>query len=105
MFDIVPFENQNTISSRWVITHKVKDGNRIVKARLVARGFEEDSSKLQKDSPTCCKESLHLLFAICSSFGWILNSLDISAAFLQGDSLERDVFLKPPKDVCPPHEV
>ena len=42
---------------------------------------------------------------ICSSQDWALHSLDISAAFLQGENLEREIFLKPPKDVCSPHEV
>ena len=33
-----------------------------VKARLVARGFKEDSQRLMKNSPTCTRESLRLLF-------------------------------------------
>jgi hypothetical protein len=30
---------QQCISTRWVITEKYKEGARVVKARLVARGF------------------------------------------------------------------
>ena len=52
----VPDIGQKTINSRWVINNKVKsDGSSFVKARLVARGFEEDSSSIQTDSPTCGK--------------------------------------------------
>ena len=68
------------------------------KARLVARGFEESSENLKKDSPTCSKESLRMLLAIISSNNWKLHSLDVKSAFLQGSLLERDVFIKPPKE-------
>ena len=30
---------------------------------------------------------------------WILQSLDISSAFLQGNGITRDVFLKPPAEI------
>ena len=101
VFNIVPYVGQETVSSRWVITEKHSDdGCRKIKARLVARGFEEDSSLLKIDSPTCTKESLRLLFAISVSLGWSVHALDISAAFLQGEPLDRSVFLKPPKDAC-----
>ena len=105
VYQVVPFQNQVVISSRWVITVKFVDGTRIIKARLVARGFEEDSSQFRIDSPTCTKESLRLVFIICSSMNWTLHSIDITAAFLQGEELERQVFLKPPRDVCPTSHV
>ena len=100
VFQVVPNSGQLTVSSRWVITEKMKNGNRTIKARLVARGFEENSSNLQVDSPTCAKESLRLLFVLCGSLSWRIHSIDISSAFLQGGKLERELFLKPPKDAC-----
>ena len=36
----------------------------ISKARLVARGFEEFTANIQKDSPTCAHESLRLIIAL-----------------------------------------
>ena len=36
------------ISVRWVITKKVKGGHILTKARLVARGFEENTSDIKK---------------------------------------------------------
>ena len=36
----------------------MKDGKSIIKARLVARGFEEDTVDLRTDSPTCSKEAV-----------------------------------------------
>ena len=100
MFEEVPFEGQDTVSSRWVITMKKDDkGEETIKARLVARGFEEAPIK-NIDSPTCSRESLRLVFTIAASMSWKLGSLDISSAFLQGNKLERTVYLKPPRDVC-----
>ena len=33
-----------------------------------------------------------------SSMKWSINSIDIKAAFLQGKSIDRELFLKPPKE-------
>ena len=63
-----------------------KDGQ--VKARLVARGFEDDYINIRTDSPTCSKMNLRLTVAIASSKGWEINSLDIQSAFLQGEVME-----------------
>lgn len=41
------------MSVRWIITEKVKEGRMYIKARVVGRGFEENTSELKKDSPTC----------------------------------------------------
>ena len=59
VYSEVDDKSQQCISARWVITRKMKDGNSVVKARLVARDYEGDSLIwVRKDSPTCCKESL-----------------------------------------------
>ena len=94
----VPDTGQERISCRWVCTEKVKAGNLITKARLVARGFEEDKSQLRTDSPTCSKDSLRMLLTILSAYKWQLKSIDIKSAFLQGSNIARDIFLKPPKE-------
>ena len=36
---------------------------------------------------------------------WVVQTIDFTAAFLQGEQLEREVFLKLPPDVCPSTEV
>ena len=91
---------QDTISMKWVFTEKVDNGERRTKARLVARGFEEHDENYRTDSPTCKQDSLRLVLFVIANNGWELHSLDISAAFLQGDKLKRTVFLRPPLDVC-----
>ena len=65
----------------------------------MARGFEEgEDSSIRRDSPTCTKESLRLTLVTIASKGWRIGSLDIKSAFLQGQKIERDVYLKPPKE-------
>ena len=89
---------QSTISVRWVVTPKLVDGAWITKARLVARGFEENSANIRTDSPTCMRETMKILLSVASSKQWDVNSIDIKTAFLQGKPIEREMFLKPPKE-------
>ena len=48
---------------------------------------------------------MRLVFLTAASNKREIKSLDIKEAFLQGDKIERDVFLRPPGDVCPENEV
>ena len=88
---------QSTVSSKWVITPKTVAGKLQYKARLVCRGFEENLSAT--DSPTVDKSNLRLFSALCPTFGWKPKSLDVKSAFLQSEDLDREVFVKPPRDV------
>ena len=90
VYEEVPFNHQEYISTKWVITEKAVDGKKKLKARLVARGFEEQA-EIQTDSPTCSKEYQRLVLTIMASRGWHCNSNDIKAAFLQGKPIDRDV--------------
>ena len=56
---------------------------------------------MRTDSPTCSRHSLRLVFASASMYKWKIHSLDVASAFLQSDSIERELFVKPPKGVCP----
>ena len=89
---------QEAISVRWVVTPKLVDGVWKTKARLVARGFEEDNSNLRTDSPTCMRETLRIVLTVAAGRKWNINSIDIKAAFLQGKPIDRQVFLRPPKE-------
>ena len=55
VFNEVSDNGQEVISTRWVFTQKSQDGETKVKARLVARGFEEDTADIRTDSPTISK--------------------------------------------------
>ena len=98
VFESVENEGQRYISVRWVITEKVKDGITYIKARLVARGFEENTSDLKKDSPTCSREAIRILITIASAMEWKCHTIDIKSAYLQGNNIQRKIFLKPPKE-------
>ena len=84
---------QDLISTKWVITEK----NGETKARLVARGFEEDFP-LPRDSPTVGKGAMRIFLTIAACQKWCIKTTDIKSAFLQGKELERDIYLRPPKE-------
>ena len=98
VFEEVEDIGQNYISVRWVITEKIKEDQTTTKARLVARGFEEDSSEILKDAPTCSREAVRILACISAAVGWQCNTVDVTSAYLQGDQINRIIFLKPPKE-------
>ena len=99
VYEPIPYNGQKVINCRWVFKEKQQDdGSPTLQARLVARGFEEDSSSMQTDSPTCGPESLRVVFEIAASKKWKGNSIDIKAAFLQGASMKRIVLLRPPPE-------
>ena len=50
------------------------------------------------DSPTCAKESLRMAMCLMAAKGWACKTIDIKAAFLQGQGNCRDVWLKPPTE-------
>ena len=59
VYEEVDYKNQKLISTRWVLSEKMKDGETTTKKRLVARGFEEQKNYTSmNDSPTCSKEVL-----------------------------------------------
>ena len=65
VFDVVPDTGQRRISTKWVITEKIKKEKKIIKARLVARGFEEKLENTRTDSLTCSCMSLRLFHHMC----------------------------------------
>ena len=96
VFTEVDEQGQSTISSRWVLTEK--EGRK--KARMVTRGFEDDEiDTVDKQSTTCSKEAFRILLAMAASHNWIVNSIDIKSAFLQGERASKDIYLRPPKEV------
>ena len=69
-----------------------------IKARLVAKGFQEEQNP-QSDSPTILRDDMKLFLTVASNSDFLLASMDITGAFLQGENFDRDVFVEPPKDV------
>ncbi len=92
-YTVVDDEGQDRISTVWVLTEKGSE----VRARLTARGFQEEGN-FPTDSPTVQKHSVRLLLALAVHYGWDICTTDISSAFLQGNQMDRLVFIQPPKE-------
>ena len=100
-FKRVKDEGQFAIKTRWVYTEadESKGVHNDLKARLCMRGdTEEDKDQIRADSPTTHKDSLKLGLAIAANEGFSLTSGDIKSAFLQGKSLQRNVYVIPPPE-------
>ena len=87
----------------WVINEKTdnlsKTGRKI-KARLCTMGnsskeFSKDS--VQFKSPTCGWDIVKALVSLVPDNKWHIGTFDISSAFFQGDSLQREVYVKDPE--------
>ena len=85
------------VNARWIITEKEKEGGKICKARLVARGFlEKNENNMECEAPTCTNEGLKIVISTIKRNKWKVRSLDIKTAYLQGKVIEREVYLQPP---------
>ena len=85
-------EGQDLISLRWVCSLKHNDSGIIPKARLVAKGFEDsEKDHLQKESPTCLRESLRVIILLSVQQKWSLYAINIKTVFLQGKNISRDI--------------
>jgi len=93
----VPHQQQNAISTTWVITEKHVNNISHTKARLVARGFEEDQN-FQADSPTVERSTLRIFVSISSIKNWSCKTIDVKSAFLQGQPINREDYLIPPPE-------
>ena len=75
------------IDLRWVFPEKYINGELNVKARLVAKEFQEYKFGILSDSPTCSKDSMRLVLNIIASPKWLCWSIDIKSAFLQNKNI------------------
>ena len=98
VFTEVRDEGQEKLSHLWVISEKVEKGERMVKARLVVRGFEE-VKVMQTDSPTGNKDSLRAALTITAMKRWRIKSLDVKSAYLQGEEIKREIYMDPPEEM------
>ena len=73
-----------------------------VRARLVARGYEENTDT-RTDSRTIMKSSFQTFLTIASSKQWTIKTTNIKSVFLQDAPVSRDVFIQlPAKSTTPP---
>jgi hypothetical protein len=87
----------NLVDGRWVLVRKHNaDGSiECYKARWVAKGFKQvygiDYDEVF--APTYRMATIRLVCALAAHYGLTLYSLNVTAAFLNGD-LEEDVYMK-----------
>ena len=93
VYENVEDMGQKAISTRWILWKKGSE----IRARLVARGFEEEVFA-DIDSPTVGKGMVRMVLTLAASMNWELKTTDIKSAFLQGLPLTRDVYLVPPPE-------
>ena len=100
---VVKDVGQFKISCRFVLWYKKHSSGEVqTRARLVARGYEEEDD-VPSDSPTLDQLNLKLIMMIAQSEGMKVVSADVKAAFLQGLPLtERTVTVIPPPEAKVP---
>ena len=96
VYEEVEDADEDAITTKWIVTERKQDGVSGVKARLVAQGFEKDTTKIRSDSPTISKENLRLICTTAVNSGWKLHSIDVKGAVLQRFTTDRNVYLVPP---------
>ncbi|KAI5727868.1 hypothetical protein M8J77_007947 [Diaphorina citri] len=90
-------KNVNVVSCKWVFKEK-KDGNKsIYKARLVARGFQQDEKFNFEDTyaPVAKLQTLRILLAVSLHKKLDIQQMDVVCAFLNGD-IDETVYMQKP---------
>jgi len=100
LVDLPP--GREAISNKWVLRVKYNADGSIekFKARLVARGFEQEPGKdYDADhitSPVGEIKSLRVLLAIAAIKNWSLRQLDVVSAFLNG-TIDEELYMRQPE--------
>ena len=88
-------QGQDALGTNWHLVSK-ENG---VKARLCIRGdLEKEKENIRTDSPTVQRTNVKLFYLIAATKNWTVRTADVKAAFLQGAKLNREVFVRPPKE-------
>ena len=84
---------KNVLDTRWVLRWKLVAGERIVKARLVVRGFKDmqffedpggEKTPFKTYAGTASRWGQRFVVSVAACKGWRLRSADVGTAFLQG---------------------
>ena len=80
----------NIIDARWVLKWKVVNGDRIVQARLVVRGFKDlQAAQLSTFAGTTTRWGQRLVNSVAAQQRWPRFTADASQAFLRGLTFEQ----------------
>lgn len=100
-WDLVNLPNGKTaIPLKWVFTVKLNEHDQITryKARLVAKGFYQKfgSDYQETFSPVARFASLRLILSLAASQDMLIEQLDVTSAFLQGN-LDDEIYVQQPE--------
>ena len=89
---------------RWLLTWKPceesADGKK-AKAMIILLGFlDPDLTEQTTHSPTMTRTTIQLILSIAAMLGMKLEKGDVTAAFLQGTKIERDLFAVPVEELA-----
>ena len=59
---------------------------------------EKDKGSIRSDSPTVAKESIKIALTVAANEKFKVRCGDIKSAYLQGNDMTREVFVKPPEE-------
>ncbi|KAK9737713.1 Reverse transcriptase (RNA-dependent DNA polymerase) [Popillia japonica] len=89
-WELVPYpKNEKVIDSKWVFREKEVDGKIERKARLVARGYQQDSLSEEVYAPVARMVTLRILLSLYIQYDWKVMQLDVKSAFLNVSSETR----------------
>lgn len=90
----------NVITSHVVYKLKTDEtGSRDLKARIVPHGNKDlEKDSIRKDSATTQLSMIRLLLSIVTFLGFRLGFADIKGAYLQSGPIQRQIFVRPPKE-------
>lgn len=98
-------EHMNIISTKWIFRIKHKADGQVdrYKARLVARGFQQNAGidYFSTFSPVVKPLTLHIIFSLAVTKRWIIQQVDINNAFLNG-TLHETVYIQQPEGFLDP---
>ena len=77
------FDTVDNCYEKYIDLRHISSSELNVKARLVAKRFQEGNSDILNDSPTCSKKSMHLILNTNASSRWLCWSIDLKSAFLE----------------------
>lgn len=91
-------KDSKVITSKWVFKRKLDGENEIFKARLVARGFQQDEDFDYFDvySPVAKVQTLRILLAVSIHNDLQVHQMDVVGAFLNGD-IDEIVYMEKPE--------
>jgi Reverse transcriptase (RNA-dependent DNA polymerase) len=97
----------NVIPSRFVLSIKHESGEDRLKSRFVLGGRRDRDKKAQIHNTTNLKQqSIRIILALASIFGFDLWSSDVNQAYLQSAAkLQRDIFVRPEELNLGPNEL